>query len=836
VPRGKLRIYLGAAPGVGKTYAMLDEGWRGLNRGKDVVIGFVETHQRQRTAAQIRELPVVPRHRLTYRGQELEEMDVDAILDRAPAIVLVDELAHTNVPGSRNEKRWQDVEELLEAGIDVISTVNVQHLSSVNDVVAGITGVVQRETVPDSVVRAANQIELVDMTPEALRRRMAHGNIYPAEKMDTALGNYFRAGNLGALRELALLWMADRVDTELADYRTRHGITEPWETKERVVVALSGVPGAEHLLRRASRMAARTRGDLIGVHVRSADGLVQQLPAGLESQRKLISELGGSYAEVTGVDAAAALLAFAKAENATQLILGASGRSRWSELVGGSLINRVIRGAGAIDVHVISPETPEAALPRAPRPKRPASLPPRRRLAGWLLASVGMILLALAITPFRSNVGFPGALLFLLLGVVAVAIVGGLEPAVCAIVVAALAADFLFVPPLHSFRIADPTNIAILVVFAVVAAVVSVLFDQLTRRGLQLIRARAEAESLARLTGRSVITTELLPDLVDELRRTFALDGVGVLAPDGEGWRLAAAAGEGIPERPEDALFSAPLDEGSVLVLTGRALDAEDRRLLSAFISQLRIAQEELRLETQAAAAAELAEANTVRTAILSAVSHDLRTPLAGVKAAATSLLSDEVQWDSEEVRGFCTIIDTEVDRLTALIDNLLDMSRLQTGALPISLNEVPLAYVLEGAVDSVTSNEDRVVILVDEGIPPVLADAGFLERAVANVVLNALNWSPPGAEVLVEAGVVQDHVEVRVVDRGPGIPADRRELVFQAFQRQGDDAGSTPDGVGLGLAVARGFIEAMGGHLTVEDTPGGGATFIFALRQGGEP
>ncbi|HMK98259.1 MAG TPA: histidine kinase, partial [Acidimicrobiales bacterium] len=275
---GKLRIYLGAAPGVGKTFAMLDEGWRRFHRGTDVVVGFVEAHNRPKTTAQVRDLPVIARKRLPYRGQLLEEMDLDAVLARHPAVALVDELAHTNVPGSRNEKRWQDIQELLAAGIDVISTVNIQHLASVNDVVERITGVPQRETVPDAVVRSADQIELVDMTPEALRRRMAHGNIYPPEKIDTALAHYFREGNLGALRELALLWVADRVDDELASYRQRHGIQDKWETKERIIVALSGAPGGEHLLRRAARIAARSNGEVVGVHVRSADGLVRPEP------------------------------------------------------------------------------------------------------------------------------------------------------------------------------------------------------------------------------------------------------------------------------------------------------------------------------------------------------------------------------------------------------------------------------------------------------------------------------------------------------------------------------------------------------------------------------
>ncbi|HYA68692.1 MAG TPA: DUF4118 domain-containing protein, partial [Acidimicrobiales bacterium] len=529
--RGKLRIYLGAAPGVGKTFAMLDEGWRRRSRGTDVAIGFVEPHDRPKTIGQIRDLPVIARQTLSYRGQLLEEMDVDAVLARHPAVALVDELAHTNVPGSRNEKRWQDIEELLGAGIDVISTVNIQHLASVNDVVEHITGITQRETVPDTFVRAADQIELVDMDPDALRRRMAHGNIYPPEKIDTALGHYFRVGNLGALRELALLWTADRVDEELAAYRERHGIREPWETKERIVVALSGAHGGEHLLRRAARMAARINGEVIAVHVRAGDGLVHAEPPGLEAQRALVGELSGRYAEVSDVDQAGALVKFARAENATTLIMGATGRSRIHELLHGSVINRVIREAAPIDVHVISPpEDVEVGLPQLPSRHRPVSVPPRRRNIGLVLGTVGIVLLGLVLSPLRGSLALPGALLVLLLGVVLVAYIGGVLPAAMAAVVAALAADFLFTPPIYSLRIAHPADVVALVVFFAVAALVSLLVDQLTRRGLQVARARAEAESLARLAGGSVLSgVEPLPDIVGELRRTFDLDAVVIL-------------------------------------------------------------------------------------------------------------------------------------------------------------------------------------------------------------------------------------------------------------------------------------------------------------------
>jgi two-component system sensor histidine kinase KdpD len=841
--KGKLRIYLGAAPGVGKTYAMLNEGRRRYSRGTDVVIGYVEPHERPNTISQIRDLEVVPRKRIEYRGQEFEEMDVDAIIRRKPTVALVDELAHTNIPGSKNTKRWEDVQELLDAGIDVISTVNIQHLESLNDVVQGITGIVQRETIPDAVVRAADQVELVDMAPEALRRRMAHGNIYAPEKVDAALGNYFRVGNLAALRELALLWVADKVDEGLQDYRERHGIATPWETKERVIVALTGSPHGERLIRRAARMASRTRGELVGVHIRSSDGLAQPNTELLDRHRVLLKELGGRYEEITGSDVAQSLVDFAKAENATQLLLGATQRSRLSELVRGSVINQVIRAAGTIDVHVISSSSDVERdedngqvrpLPRLAVRGRLAVLPKRRVQLGWILALVGIPLFALALVPLRASIGVTGSLPLLLLGVVAVASVGGLYPGLAAAIIGFLLADWLFVPPIHTFTIRHTGDAVAAFAFVVASAIVSLLVDQVARRRLQVVRARSELEALARLAGGALLSgPEALPQLVTELRGTFGLDAVAVLTPlaEVEGWQVKASAGSPVPTRPAEGLMSAELGGGAVLVLAGSELAADDRRLLSAFVGQLRLAQEQGRLEAEAAEAQTLAEANELRTALLAAVSHDLRTPLASIKASATSMLSDDVTWSQEAVKGFCETISTEADRLNSLVGNLLDMSRLQTGALHLSVKPVGLEEVTFAALASLSRDATRVEVDVPETLPRVAADPALLERAVANLVDNALNWTPDDQAVRVEAGLCGDHVDLRVVDRGPGIPPAERETVFQPFQRRGDGANATRAGVGLGLAVAKGFVEAMGGELALDDTPRGGLTTIVSLK-----
>jgi two-component system sensor histidine kinase KdpD len=625
------------------------------------------------------------------------------------------------------------------------------------------------------------------------------------------------------------------VDDELADYRDRHGITEPWETKERVVVALTGAPGGEHLLRRAARMAARVNGEVIGVHVRPLDPFTHPAAEGLAAQRRLLSELGGRYAEVIGADVSAALVNFARAENATQLLLGASARTRWAEMVHGSVINRVVRDAAPIDIHVISaPEPPTVGLPLSPRRRRLTAVPPRRRQIAWVLGTVGIVALGAALSPLRSSLGLPGALLCLLLGVIAVAAIGGVPPAAAATITATLTGDFAFTTPYYTLRMNQPVQVVDVLVFFAVAAIVSALIDRLARRGLQVIRAQAEAEALARLAGGSVLAgLNALPDLVADLRRTFDLDGVAILSPNPDGtWSVAAGAGGPFPDTPDKAPFSAELGDGAVLVLAGSDLNAEDTRLLAAFVAQLRQAQEHVRLEAEAATAVELAEANSLRGALLAAVSHDLRTPLASIKAAATSLLSSDVAWDDDHAKGFAKTINAESDRLTQLVSNLLDMSRLQVGAVPTTMRTVNVDDVLYSAVANLGATASAVVIDIADALPSVSADAGLLERALANVIDNAVTWSPQGRAVRVEAGTDDDHVDIRVIDEGPGIPPDQRDHVFEPFQRLGDRAGGSPNGLGLGLAVARGFTRAVGGDLAFEDTPGGGATFVFTLKR----
>jgi two-component system sensor histidine kinase KdpD len=819
-------VYLGAAAGVGKTFAMLNEGWRRRHRGTDVVIGFVETYGRARTTDQIRDLEVVPSRGIRADGTEPEEMDVDAILARKPQVALVDELAHTNVPGSRNEKRWQDVDELLDAGIDVVTTLNIQHLESLVDVVERITGVEQDERIPDGVVRAAEQVELVDMTPEALRRRMAHGNVYPADRIDAALGNYFRLGNLAALRELALLWVVDKVEASLHNYMEQHDIEGPWETRERVVVAITAAPGGDALIRRAARMAMRAHGELLGVYVRSTDGSADPSNAVLDEHRALLVAMGGTYHEVVGDDVGGALIEFARAENATQLILGASRRSRWVELTRGSVINRVIRDSGPIDVHVISHEAPERGAPLA-RPRRARALSTRRQLAGALVGVALLPLLTLVMTAVREDLGLPGGLMLYLLAVVVVAAIGGLWPALVASVVAFVLANWYLTPPLHELSIQKTEDLLALVVFLLVAGVVSELVNIAARKSADAARARAEAETLA-LLGGLLTEKDPLPLLINTLRTAFALGAVSVLRKSGDDWVVETSTGAPAPASPDEGDVSIPIDAEMQLVVVGPGLAAEDLALLQAFTSQLALALERRQLRAEAAVAAGLAETSDLRAALLAAVSHDLRTPLSSIKAAATSLLQQDVDWTPQATRELLTAIDEETDRLNTLVGNLLDMSRLQSGALQLAIRDVGLEEVVPAAIKGLGERGSAVDVSVDETLPRVHADAALLERAVANVVDNAVAWSPPGKAVRVEAGAIAGRVDLRVVDQGPGIPADQRERVFLPFQRLGDQSNGT--GTGLGLAVARGFVEAMGGEIAVEDTPGGGLTMVVSL------
>jgi len=820
--RGKLRIYLGAAPGVGKTVSMLDEGHRRAERGTDVVVGLCETHRRPHTGALLDGLEVVPRRAIDYRSTVMEEMDLDGVLARHPQVALVDELAHTNVPGSRNEKRWQDINELLDAGIDVVSTVNIQHLESLNDAVTAITGIVQRETVPDEVVRAAEQIDLVDMSPEALRRRMAHGNIYRAEKIDAALANYFRVGNLSALRELALLWLADKVDAGLEDYRLDHGITSNWPTRERVVVALSGGPEGETLLRRGARIASRLAGgQLLGVYVARTDGLVTTPLSQLAELRRLTEEIGGEFHTVTGDDRAEAILAFARGVNASQILVGAARLRPWQRGFAASMAERIISGSGDIDVHVVTHALARTGFRR--RSRRGLS---RRRVIAGLVAAVAFPVALTAILladPYTSDL--PLDIPLYLLITIAVAVIGGVIPAVVAAVFSSLLLNWFFIQPVGTLTVADPKNTLALVVFVLVGLAVALVVHRNAQRTEEAQAAQRESAALAELSHTLLSSTDQLPVL---LRRAVDMFGVQAAA-------LLHHPAEGSPEVIAEAGVldrSAPVDHETVdeayeLVLQPPGLRADQRRLLAAYAAHAGAILQRRELRRSAVSAVQLTRDNQARTALLSAVSHDLRTPLAAIKAAIGSLRSTEVVWSTEDREELEQAIDDSADRLDALIGNLLDMSRLQTGNLVAHPCPVDLGEAIPATLATV-SDASRTQWTIDPDARQAVADAGLLDRVLANIVENALRYQPSEAPVDVTASRVANRVEIRIIDNGPGVAADHLERIFQPFQQQSDV--NSADGVGLGLAVARGLAEAMGGEVTAENTPGGGLTLVIEL------
>lgn len=840
--RGRLRVLLGAAPGVGKTYTMLEEGSRLAAEGRDVVVAVVETHGRDATARMLAGLEVVPRSSVTHRGVTLSEMDLEAVLKRHPNVALVDELAHSNAPGSQNPKRWNDVEALLDAGIDVMTTVNIQHLESLGDVVEQITGARQQETVPDWVVRAADQLEVVDLAPQALRDRLADGRVYPAERIDAALSNYFRLGNLTALRELALLWLADEVDSALKSYRADHGIASKWEARERVVVALTGGPEGETLLKRGARIAARSAGGtLVAVHVTSQDGLRAAHPGALAAQRSLVESLGGTFHQVVGDDIPAALVDYARGVNATQLVIGVSRRSRLSAALSGPGIGAtVIRASGDIDVHIV---THAAAGGRLSLPRFSGSLTARRRVLGFVLALGGGPLVTWLLVALRSDESITSDVLTFQLLVVLVALVGGIWPALFAAFLSGLTLDFFFVDPLYTVSVGEPLHLLALALYVVNAVLVSVVVDTAARRSRQARRAAAESELLATVAGSVLRGQDALQALVDRTREAFRLNEVrlkgadgGVLAAStvpgsrGSGGDAAGAAGgaAGAAGGAAAAASTIAVGDRATLELCGPDLAASERRLLGVIAAQMDQALEHRDLAATASEVGPLAMADRMRSALLAAVGHDLRRPLTAATAAVSGLRSTEVELSSEDRTELLDTAQESLDALANLVTDLLDVSRVEAGVLAVSMHPIDVEDVIVPALDELELGPDRVELALDGALPPVFADEILLQRVLVNLLSNAVRFSPDGAKVRLSASAFRGRVEVRIVDSGPGVPGERRDEIFVPFQRLGDTDNST--GLGLGLALSKGFVEGMGGTIEADDTPGGGLTMVVSL------
>ncbi|PPG35865.1 histidine kinase [Pseudoclavibacter sp. RFBG4] len=838
--RGRLRVLLGAAPGVGKTFAMLNEGRRMREAGQDVVVAVVETHGRAATAAAADGLEVLQRAESLHRGVTLSEMDVDAVLERNPEIALVDELAHTNAPSSRNTKRWEDVEELLEAGIDVLSTVNIQHVESLGDVVEQITGAPQRETIPDQVLRRADQVQVVDLSPQALRDRLAAGLVYPAERVDAALSNYFRLGNLTALRELALLWLADEVDQSLQNYRAEQGIDTTWEARERVVVTITGGAEGETLLRRGARIAARSgSGELLALHVTSQDGLRAGDPAHLARQRALVEELGGTYHQVVGEDVPAALIEFARSVNATQLVIGVSRRNRLAALLTGpSVGSAVTREAGSIDVHIVNHARAGGGV-RLPR--LGGALTMRRRIAGLALALVAGPLLTWLLASLGSVDSFTTHALSYQLLVVTVALIGGLWPALFAAVLSGVTLDFFFVAPFGTVLITEPSHLVAIVLYIVIATLVSLVVDRAARRAREARRAAAESQLLQTVAGSVLRGQSALQALVERTREAFGLAGVRLVDARGDASAadplVLASCGEPVRGNRHAVIpvIAGTSDgAGARLELHGRELDASERRLLTVIVAQLGAALEHSDLRDAADEVAPLAASDKVRRALLSALSHDLRRPLASATAAVSGLRSAGEELAAADRDELLETADESLGTLAALVTDLLDVSRLQSGGLAVSIMPTDPADVIVPALDELQLGPDDVELALDSSAASVAADPALLQRVLVNLLANAVRHSPPNRRVRLATSEFGGSVQIRVIDRGPGIPAERRDDVFVPFQRLGDTDNST--GLGLGLAISKGFVEGMHGTLVPEDTPGGGLTMVVTLPVAGNP
>lgn len=576
--RADLRIYLGAAPGVGKTFSMLGEAQRRMSRGTDVVAAVIETHGRRRTAQQLAGIEVVPPIHVEHEGTRYAELDVEAVLARRPQVVLVDELAHTNTPGSRNAHRWQDVEEFLAAGITVISTVNVQHLESLHDVVGHITGITEAQRIPDEIVRAADQIELVDITPEALRRRITHGNVVPRDRIDAALDDYFRPGNLSALRQLALLWLADQVDAALARYRSDKNITDTWEARERVVVAVSGGPESETLVRRASRIASRSGAELKVLHIVQGDGLVAITPQQRKMLRELAASLGATMHTVVGEDIADTLLEFARSANATQLVIGTSRRSRWARMFDEGIGAQVIAQSGNVDVHMVTHPEAHTGMSWS------RSSLHRKRFMSWLTAlAIPAIICAVTTGLPDATLGIGGQSALFFTGVVAAALIGGIAPAALCAVLSGVLLTYFVVSPVHSFAVYDSDSVVTIVVLLLVAVAVALLVDRAAHRATEARRAAQEAELLA-LFADAALRDADLDVLLDRLREAYSQRAVSIVSADGT---VLAGVGHD-PCAGVDAADTAidVADHDYWLLLSGRTLTTRDRRVLSAVAEQ----------------------------------------------------------------------------------------------------------------------------------------------------------------------------------------------------------------------------------------------------------
>ncbi|KHK02373.1 Osmosensitive K+ channel histidine kinase KdpD [Desulfovibrio sp. TomC] len=858
---GRLRIFLGMAPGVGKTYSMLETARLKQAEGVDVLVGVAETHGRAETEALLTGLAILPRQRIDYRGHTLSEFDLDQALSRHPELLLVDELAHTNAPGCRHDKRWKDVVELLDNGVDVWSTLNVQHLESLGDIVAQITGVRVRETVPDTLLERAESVVLVDLPPDDLRQRLKEGKVYLPQQADWASTNFFRQGNLMALRELALRATAQRANTEVLVYRHGRSIQTTWPTSERILVCVGPSPSSAKLVRAAKRLASELHAPWLAVSIQTA--LPQKARDSALRHLKLAEELGAETFVIQGVSVAREIVAFARQQNVTKIIVGKPVRRRFRDLITGSPVDQLIRESAEIDVHVIRGETGEAAVaPVAKRP--PLALPWRQYLAagGILGACTGI---SFAMFPFLD---LANLIMVYMLGVMAVAIWLRRGPAVAASVLSVVTFDFFFVPPRYSFAVSDVRHLITFVVMFLVALVMSSMAGKLKRQAETAGQAGRQSVALAALA-RELVATRGLDSLLTVAQRhlvdVFRVRVVFLL-PDDAGGLLVRAKTPGTPAlhgkqlgmaqwvlangqpagwgtqtlADSDTVFLPLKGAGGVVgVVTLEAGAAETKnqmqlpdqqRLLEAFLAQIAQALEVDRLEDAAKATLVEMESEKLKSSLLSSVTHDFQTPLAAIAGSAETIMLLGKSAEFDVLFGLAQNIYNESARLSRLVDNLLRLARLESGKFKPNLQAVPLEEVLGAALNRLEPSLASRPVTVDlaPDLPLAVVDEVLMEQLFVNLLENAVKHTPAGTAVSVSAKVREAQLLIQVADQGQGLPPEELERIFDRFYRV--NRGSGADGYGLGLAICRLIAKVHGGDITARNVSGGGLRFDLTL------
>jgi two-component system sensor histidine kinase KdpD len=854
---GKLKIFLGYAAGVGKTYAMLEAAHQRRDEGVDVVVGYVETHGRVETEALVAQLEVIPRREVAYRTTVMPEMDVDAVLARRPQLALVDELAHTNAPGSRHPKRYLDVAELLAAGIDVYTTMNVQHLESLNDVVAQITGVTVREKVPDSVLDAASAIEVVDLPPPELLQRLKEGKVYVPDQAARAVQQFFRIGNLTALRELALRRTAERVDEQMRAYMETRAIPGPWPAGERLLVCISSGPLSERLVRTARRLADELKAEWYAVYIETP-GDAGLSPANTDQITRILQlaeELGAKTITIPGQNVADAILAYARQHNVTKIIAGKPLRPRWVELWRGAVVDRLIQHSGNIDIYVISAEfeSNPTAAPSQWRPHRPWC-----RYA-WSLALVALTT-AISI-PIHRVISPANLVMLYLAAVVAAAIYLGRGPAILTSALGVLAFDFFLTEPRLTFTVADTEYIFTFIGLFAVSLVISTLAARSREQAESARRREIQAVALYELS-RDLATAseldEILQVVIRHVGETFSREAV-ILLPAGEALQpqalspgfvldehsLAVAAWsfkQGQPAgRGTDTLSAATLRcvplktaRGVIGILGVKPVNPdaylapEQRRLLDAFASQAALAIERAELAEQARQAQISQATEELQRALLNSISHDLRTPLVAITGTLSSLEEDGACLEDLTQRSLITMAREEAERLNRLVGNLLDMTRIEAGALRATAEPCDIQEVISAALDRLGSRLDRRPVTVEA--PSLLAPMDFvlMAQVLTNLLDNALKYSQPGSPIDVQARVTDGMMEISVLDRGLGVPKEDLGRIFDKFYRVQRPGGTS--GTGLGLAICKGIVEAHRGRIWAQNRPGGGTIVTVAL------